>query len=169
MTRLADVRLADAQAMSSAMPGADTRSLMPVTARHWSASEIGVTVCSPGEPRQVVSYDDQVRRKHPDMTDAELTHDAARKRYEARLGGQLAGFAEYELTGDLIVFTHTEVDPQFEGRGVGSAIARFALDGVRAEGTRKVLPICPFVKGWIQRHPDYRPVVYGVPASTARD
>lgn len=103
------------------------------------------------------------------MTDVDVTHAPDRQRYEARLDGEVAGFAQYILTDDLIVFTHTEVDPKFEGRGVGSAIARFALDDVRAEQQRKVLPMCPFIKGWIARHRDYVPLVYGVPETTAKD
>jgi len=66
------------------------------------------------------------------------------------------------------VFTHTVVDPAYEGKGVGSALARAALDEVR--GTkRKVLPLCPFIKGWIERHREYVDLVYGAPPSTAID
>ena len=68
-----------------------------------------------------------------------------------------------------MIFTHTEVEDRFEGQGVGSALARFALDDVRAAGTRKVLPLCPFIKGWIEKHPDYADLVYGAPTSTATD
>lgn len=103
------------------------------------------------------------------MTDIEVTDNPAERRYEARLNGTLAGFAEYQLTHELIVFTHTEVDPSFEGKGVGSALARFALDEVRAKGERKVLPNCPFIKAWIGKHPDYIPLVHGAPASSATD
>jgi uncharacterized protein len=78
-----------------------------------------------------------------------------RMRYEARVDGALAGFAAYQLEADRIVFTHTEVDPRFEGRGVGAGLARFALDDVRASGTRRVVPRCPFIRSWIDRHPDY--------------
>jgi predicted GNAT family acetyltransferase len=99
----------------------------------------------------------------------EVVHNEALRRYEAHVDGALAGFAEYQLTDELIVFTHTEVDPAYEGQGVGSAIARSALDDVRDAGARRVLPLCPFVSGWIARHPDYRPLVYGAPPSTARD
>jgi uncharacterized protein len=102
------------------------------------------------------------------MTVAVVRNDELR-RYEGRIDGALAGFAEYQLTDELIVFTHTEVDPAYEGQGVGSAIARWALDDVRDAGVRKVLPLCPFISGWIARHPDYRPLVYGAPPSTARD
>jgi predicted GNAT family acetyltransferase len=90
-------------------------------------------------------------------------------RYEARVDGELAGFAQYQLTPELVVFTHTEVDPRFEGQGVGSALAQSALDDVRAGGDRKVLPLCPFIKGWIARHPAYAGLVYGAPPSTAKD
>lgn len=93
--------------------------------------------------------------------DVVVTNNPDENRYEARLDGALAGFAEYQLTDELIVFTHTEVDPAFEGKGVGSALAKFALDDVRDAGTRKVMPLCPFFKGWIERHRDYVPLVYG--------
>jgi predicted GNAT family acetyltransferase len=99
----------------------------------------------------------------------EVVHNEAQHRYEAHVDGALAGFADYQLTDELVVFTHTEVDPAFEGQGVGSAIARGALDDVRDSGVRKVLPLCPFIAGWIARHPDYQPLVYGAPPSTARD
>ena len=91
-----------------------------------------------------------------DPTTVEVTNNEAEKRYEARVDGQLAGSAFYDTADDLIVFTHTEVDEAFEGHGVGSALARWALDDVRADGLRKVIARCPFIKGWIDRHPDYR-------------
>ena len=89
-----------------------------------------------------------------------VTDNPEAGRYEVRLDGQLAGFAEYALSDGLITFTHTEIDPAFEGRGAGSALVRAALDDVRAKGERKVLPLCPFVKGWIARHPDYDDLLY---------
>lgn len=98
-----------------------------------------------------------------------VTDNPDMSRYEARLGDALAGFAEYQLTDELVVFTHTEVDPAYEGKGVGSALAKSALDDVKAQGRRKVLPTCPFIKAWIGRHPDYIPLVYGASTSTAKD
>ncbi|WP_395691726.1 GNAT family N-acetyltransferase [Nocardioides sp.] len=103
------------------------------------------------------------------MTDVETSHNLEAARYEARIDGELAGFAQYQLTDELVVFTHTEVDERFEGRGVGSAIARYALDDVRRGGSRRVLPLCPFIKAWIGKHPDYADLLYGAPATTARD
>ena len=90
----------------------------------------------------------------------EVTRNDERSRYEARVDGALAGFSEYQLTDELVVFTHTEVDPAFEGQGIGSALARTALDDVRAQAERSVLPLCPFISGWIGKHPDYVDLVY---------
>lgn len=89
-------------------------------------------------------------------------------RFEARVDGRLAGFAEYMATDALIVFTHTEVEREFEGKGIGGALVREALDQVRA-GDRKVLPLCPFVKTWIGRHPEYTDLVYQAPPTTVAD
>ena len=102
------------------------------------------------------------------MPDLRISHNAEAARYEALVGPKLAGFAEYQLAKDLIVFTHTEVDPAYEGQGVGSALARAALDDVRGTA-RKVLPLCPFIKGWIEHHCEYVDLVYGAPPSTAID
>ncbi len=88
--------------------------------------------------------------------DVQVSQNEDEQRFEARVDGELAGSAYYETADDLIVFTHTEVDDAYEGKGVGSALAKGALDAVRADGRRKVVPRCPFIKGWIDRHPDYR-------------
>ncbi|MGW9351907.1 hypothetical protein SAMN05421803_11318 [Nocardiopsis flavescens] len=84
------------------------------------------------------------------------------KRYEISVDGEVAGYAEYILTDGLITFTHTEIDPGHEGRGLGGTLVRGALDDVRGRSLA-VLPLCPFVKGWIQRHRDYADLVYGAP------
>lgn len=103
------------------------------------------------------------------MSDVTVERNEPENRYEARLDGELAGFAEYQLTDQLVVFTHTEVDPAYEGKGVGSALAKSALADVRDQGQRKVLPVCPFIKGYIERHPDdFGALVYGS-RSTATD
>jgi predicted GNAT family acetyltransferase len=89
------------------------------------------------------------------MAEVQTSKNESENRYEARVDGELAGAAYYELDEKRIVFTHTEVDDRFEGHGVGSTLARFALDDVRADGTRRVVPRCPFIKDWIDKHPDY--------------
>ena len=88
--------------------------------------------------------------------DVQVTDNEAEKRFEARVDGELAGSAYYDTADDLIVFTHTEVDDAYEGKGVGSALAKGALDAVRADGRRKVVARCPFIAGWIDRHEDYQ-------------
>lgn len=101
--------------------------------------------------------------------DIVVTNVPAELRYEARDGENLAGLAAYLLTrNELIVFTHTEVEDGYEGQGVGSRLARSALDDARARGLG-VVPVCPFVKGWIERHPDYADLVQPLPTSSARD
>lgn len=72
-------------------------------------------------------------------------------RFEARVGGQLAGFLTYHLSADAMVLTHTEVHEAYEGQGVGSALAKSALDDVRSRGL-SVVPLCSFVTSWIERH-----------------
>ncbi|WOP20030.1 GNAT family N-acetyltransferase [Raineyella sp. LH-20] len=94
------------------------------------------------------------------MTEVTVTRNDAEGRYEARVDGALAGFAEFQLATNLIVFSHTETLPAFEGKGVGSALAETALNDVRAEGDREVLAICPFINGWMHRHPDYLDLLY---------
>ncbi|SCF35011.1 hypothetical protein GA0074696_4708 [Micromonospora purpureochromogenes] len=82
-----------------------------------------------------------------------------RERFEARdESGALAGVVTYQLTGNIIAYTHTEVDPQFEGRGLGSTLARAVMDDARARG-RTVVPICPFLAEWLGKHPEYDDIV----------
>jgi predicted GNAT family acetyltransferase len=93
-----------------------------------------------------------------DKLDVTVTDNAQQHRYEAVVDGRPAGFAAYRLRPGFVVFTHTQVDAQFEGGGVGSALARAALDDVRAKG-QQVVPLCPFVAAYIERHPDYQDLV----------
>jgi predicted GNAT family acetyltransferase len=95
------------------------------------------------------------------MSDVEVRNNPDERRYEAWLDGELAGVAVYALREHAIVFLHTEVDDAFSGRGVGSALARGALDDVRAAGDRDVVPQCPFIKGYIDKHAEYQDLVRG--------
>jgi predicted GNAT family acetyltransferase len=83
---------------------------------------------------------------------------AERERYEVRVDGELAGFATYKARPDQIAFKHTEVDDRFEGQGLAGRLIAFALDDARGRGLA-VLPFCPFVKGYIQRHREYAGLV----------
>ena len=88
----------------------------------------------------------------------EVVDAPERSRYVARVDGEVAGFAAYRMRGERIVFTHTEVDPAYEGKGVGSALAKAALDDVRRRGLTMVL-VCPFMTAYVQRHPEYADLV----------
>jgi predicted GNAT family acetyltransferase len=98
-----------------------------------------------------------------------VTDVPERNRFEAHLDGKLAGFSAYQKAGELIVFTHTEVDRAFEGRGIGAELVRRALDEVRAAGTHKVLPLCPFVRAFTDQHEQYWDLIFAPPPSTAVD
>ena len=80
------------------------------------------------------------------------------ERFEARTADGVAGFSVYQREPGLVIFLHTEVDEAYEGQGVGSALARGALDQVRAAGDQ-VLPLCPFIRAYIRRHPEYEDLV----------
>lgn len=72
--------------------------------------------------------------------------------------GTVLGVAEYRRRPGVVVFTHTEVDPRQEGHGIGSTLVREALDAVRAAGDR-IEPRCPFVRAFVEDHPEYGDLV----------
>ena len=82
----------------------------------------------------------------------EVRNNAAEHRYELEVDGRLA-IAEYRLRPGRISFTHTEVPEELAGRGIGTKLVKAALDDARAQGL-KVVPICPFVKHYIETHPE---------------
>jgi uncharacterized protein len=86
--------------------------------------------------------------------------------YEVHVGERLAGFAEYRALPGHVVFTHTVVLPEFEGRGVGSRLAAGALDDVRARG-RTMTPQCPFFAAYVRRHTEYSDLVREAPSSAS--
>ncbi|GAB2696090.1 GNAT family N-acetyltransferase [Thalassiella azotivora] len=88
-------------------------------------------------------------------TSTQVRRDDDRSRYEAVVDGEVAGYVELEQHEDRVVLTHTVVEDAYEGRGVGSALVRGALDDLRDDG-RTVVPQCPFAASWIERHPEYQ-------------
>jgi uncharacterized protein len=86
---------------------------------------------------------------------AVVTDAVTRHRYEAQLEGETAGYLMYQRAAGQLVLVHTQVDPRFEGRGVGGTLARAAFEAARAEGT-VVRVVCPFVVEWLRRHPEYQ-------------
>jgi predicted GNAT family acetyltransferase len=99
----------------------------------------------------------------------EFARDDASGRYTATVHDEVAAFAEFMPAAQLIVFTHTETSPAFEGQGVASQLVRWALDDVRARRLL-VVPVCPFVKAFIARHPDdYGDLVFTSRTSVVHD
>jgi predicted GNAT family acetyltransferase/glutaredoxin len=90
--------------------------------------------------------------------DATVVHVPEQNRYELRVDGRLIGLLAYRRRGDRIAFTHTEVDPSCEGQGFGSRLAAAGLDDARRQGLT-VVPLCPFIARYIERHPEYRELV----------
>ena len=82
-------------------------------------------------------------------------------RYELVVDDTVAGVVEYVDKDDYVELTHTEVDPSHEGEGLGSQLARAVLDSLRNDN-RTVIPSCPFIKSYLQRHPEYVELVPGL-------
>jgi predicted GNAT family acetyltransferase len=90
-----------------------------------------------------------------------VTDVPERRRYEARTGERLLGIIDYEMhpVDGRIVLVHTEVLPDAEGMGVGSRLAKGALEDIRARGLKLTVE-CEFVAAYLKRHPrDYEDVL----------
>jgi uncharacterized protein len=88
----------------------------------------------------------------------EVADAPGRNRYELSIDGDVVGYTAYHARPGLVAFVHTEVDEQFQGRGVGDQLIRYALEDARARGLA-VLPFCPFVKAFIERHREFEALV----------
>lgn len=93
-----------------------------------------------------------------DRPEVTVTEDAEKHRYVATVDGEQAGIAVYHLVQGHYLFVHTEVDDAREGRGIGSALVRGALDDVRSKDA-KVVALCPFVQRWVGEHDEYRSLI----------
>lgn len=82
-----------------------------------------------------------------------VTHNPARNRYELPTEHGLA-VAEYRKQGDRLIFTHTGVPPEDEGKGLGAKLVRAALEDTRRQGL-KIVPACSFVVAFVRRHPEF--------------
>ena len=92
------------------------------------------------------------------MSEMTITNIPDHHRYEARKDDDVVGRIYYTLDGSLIDLEHTIVGDEYEGQGIGSALARFALDDARAQGFT-VRPSCPFIAAYIRRHPEYEDLI----------
>jgi predicted GNAT family acetyltransferase len=82
-----------------------------------------------------------------------LTDNPEESRLELHVDGELVGWSEYRPGGDSVILAHTEIDPEREGEGLGSALVRGTLDHFRESG-KTVIPVCPFAAAYIRRHSD---------------
>jgi predicted GNAT family acetyltransferase len=90
---------------------------------------------------------------------AEVSNNKSEYRYEIWADGEMAGYTQYALLRGRIAFLHTEIYESYEGMGLGTRLARGALEDARARGV-VVVPYCPFIAGYIERHLDeYRDLV----------
>jgi predicted GNAT family acetyltransferase len=94
--------------------------------------------------------------------DPRVVDNADEHRYELWLGHVRAGVIEYTTRHDVVVLQHTEIDPAFEGRGLGSTLIAAAIRDIRERGLR-LFPDCPFVQAYLERHPEERDISLPAP------
>jgi len=87
-----------------------------------------------------------------------VKNNGDRHRYELRLDQEVVGKLLYRANQQTVALIHTEIDPAFEGHGLAEQLVTAALDDIRARHVHMV-PICPYVEAYVQRHPEYRDLV----------
>jgi predicted GNAT family acetyltransferase len=93
-----------------------------------------------------------------ERADITFSDNSEAGRYEVRIDGKVAGHSRYDVRDGLITFRHTEVDPEYQGRGIAGRLAAYELKDARARGLR-VATTCSFVRGYIESHPEYADLV----------
>lgn len=89
---------------------------------------------------------------------AEVRENQEKNRFEIWVDDEIAGFTEHRGLGSVVSLVHTEIGERFGGQGLATQLIRQTLDDLR-ERDSQVLPICPFVKAFIEKHPDYLDLV----------
>jgi uncharacterized protein len=84
-------------------------------------------------------------------------------RYELVEDGSVVGEIRYRREHGAVALVHTEVDPVYEGKGLAGVLVEGALQDLRERGLR-VIPVCPFVRSWLRRHPEYTDLISSDPA-----
>ena len=95
--------------------------------------------------------------------DVRVIDNPEEQRYELWLGATRAGFIQYQAEPGTILLVHTQVEPAFEGQGLGARLVAGALDDLRARDLRLVA-LCPFVRSYLRRHREYADLVARGPA-----
>ena len=113
---------------------------------------------APGQLIEYFSGSDGLEAAAGFAEEPEVVDAPQASRYELRLGGRLIGLAAYRRRNGRIALIHTEVDESCEHRGFGGRLAKAALDDARREGL-EVVPLCPFIAHYIDRHPEYEQLV----------
>jgi predicted GNAT family acetyltransferase len=96
-------------------------------------------------------------------TEPRVTDNPRASRYQLWLGATRAGVIQYRAEPGTVLLVHTQVDPAFEGQGLGERLVAGALEDLRGRGL-KLVPLCPFVRAYLRRHPDQADLVAGGPA-----
>lgn len=84
----------------------------------------------------------------------EVINNTEEQCFEINMDNETAELT-YSIEDDVMIIPHTFVPKTFEGKGVGSLLAKTALDYAKANNL-KVVPLCPFIDTYIQRHPEYK-------------
>lgn len=98
-----------------------------------------------------------------DETNVSVVDNFESSRYEVLVAGEVAGFVEYRRTPGRVVFLHTEINQGYEGRGLAGRLATSALDDVRSRAV-KITMTCPFMTGYVERHPEYTDLIDETPS-----
>ena len=102
-----------------------------------------------------------------DKPNVTVSDDRDKHRYVASIDGEDVGYAVYYIAQGRHLFVHTEVDDQFEGKGVASELVRGALDDVR-DKDGSIIPLCPYIQRWIGKHEGYDSLIDHEMAETLR-
>jgi len=90
----------------------------------------------------------------------EVTKNESERRFQIDMPDGSIAMVEYQLNGNNIIYTHTEVPPQWEGNGVAGKLAHHVMEYAQAQG-HKVQALCPYIKHYVQEHEEYQPITWG--------
>lgn len=88
----------------------------------------------------------------------QVTDNQEQSRFELHVDGRLAAYSDYESEPGTRAFVHTVTKEEFQGQGLAGKLAAASLDATRAEGLL-VAPYCPYVRGYIKKHPEYQDLI----------